>query len=697
MPAPTARVEPVQDTYFGVTITDPYRWMEAQSPEYEQWLLAQAAYADEQLAELPGRDALLARIRELRGSRTERFGYAWAGGWEFSQLSDPARRVPVLTCRPTGGGAERVLVDPNEIPGEAHHHLGFYHPSPSGRYVLAGVSAGGSERCTLRIVETATGQTVEEAIGNVRFPYLSWLDDETFGYHAYRTPPPGADPAARRLDTRCLLHRLGTDPGNDRVLLARGVHPDVPMAPTDRPFPAYLRESGRLMMIVSHRAIGGRSVSSGFTANTIYLAPASRLDEPAAIPWVRVAGPDDHVVAYAADADTLYLVTGRGGGYREVVAVPLADPAIGNATVLVPEGDRVIEAIDLAGDRLLVRELEVGEARLRSVPVTGGTPREVPLPAHSALLEVAAPPGGSTVRLRLESWFTPPTWHAYDLAAGVTAPAGEAAAPPELTVHREWATARDGTRVPITLLCRADVDQDGQNPTLLSAYGAYGLIQKPHYRPGRIGWLERGGVYAVAHVRGGGEFGDRWRAAGALLTKENTITDLIDCAEHLITAGWTAPGRIAAEGTSGGGIPSGGALVRRPDLWGAVVMQVPHVNGLHAEFSENGPVNVPEFGTVGTEQGFAALRIIDAYQRVVDGTAYPAVLLTAGMNDTRVVTWQPAKLAARLRAASSSGKPVLLRVERHGGHGIAGTSDQADALLADLFAFLAKHLGLALP
>ncbi|MEN3359406.1 MAG: prolyl oligopeptidase [Mycobacteriales bacterium] len=484
------------------------------------------------------------------------------------------------------------------------------------------------------------------------------------------------------------------------------------MARTDRPFPAYLAASGHLLMIVSHRAIGGSAVASGLTANTLYPAPAAARHgpapaDPAGIPWVRVAGPDDNVVAYAAGSDTLYLVTGRSSGTREVVAVPLADPSIEPATVLVPASERVVQAVAVVGEQLLVHELDVGVTRLRRLPLAGPAggppgdqPAEVPLPVDGALLEVAVPPDARTARLRIESWTTPPTRYAYDLDSGAVEPIDPPVPPPglpEITTRREWATARDGTRVPITLVRRTDLTPDRENPTLLSAYGAYGLSQVPRYRPGDLAWLERGGLYAVAHVRGGGEFGDRWRAAGARLTKENTITEPIDCAEHLISAGWTRPGRIAAEGASGGGVPSGGALVRRPDLWGAVIMQVPHVNGLRAELSENGPVNVPEFGSVQTEEGFAALRIIDEVQRVTDGTAYPAMLLTTGLNDGRVVTWQPAKMAARPQAATASGKPVPLRVERHGRHGMAGTDEQADARRADMFAFLAEHLRLPLP
>lgn len=256
------------------------------------------------------------------------------------------------------------------------------------------------------------------------------------------------------------------------------------------------------------------------------------------------------------------------------------------------------------------------------------------------------------------------------------------------------APARDGTLIPVTVIHRKGLALDGGNPTLLTGYGSYGIADLPEFRPEMLAWYEAGGVYAVAHLRGGGAYGRQWHEAGRGLAKHTTITDFIDCAEYLVAHGYTRPERLAGDGGSAGGIPTGGALVRRPDLWAAMVMHVPMVNATRVEFSENGPINVPEFGSVTTEEGLHALLIIDPYPRVRDGTPYPAVLLTAGMNDPRVPAWQPAKLAAHLQAATTSGRPVLLRVEAHGGHGIGSTRDQENALLADELAFLLHAFGL---
>jgi prolyl oligopeptidase len=227
---------------------------------------------------------------------------------------------------------------------------------------------------------------------------------------------------------------------------------------------------------------------------------------------------------------------------------------------------------------------------------------------------------------------------------------------------------------------------------VLTGYGSYSHVVRREFTPELLVWLERGGVFALAGLRGGGEYGREWHLAGRHANKENTITDFIDCAEHLVAAGYTRQERLAGDGGSAGGIPTGGALVRRPDLWAAMVLEVPVTNLTRQEFSENGPINVPELGTVTTEEGLRNLLIVDSYLRVRDRTPYPAVLLTAGRNDPRVAVWQPAKMAARLQAATSSDRPVLLRIDPHAGHGHGSTKAQNDALTADLYAFLLDQL-----
>lgn len=689
--APVARVQVVRETHFGVPAADPYRWMEEPSGEYDTWLAGQARHARAVLDGLAGREPLLTRIRALRGATAMHSGFAVAGGRMFWLRRDPALAVPVLVVR---DGTERVLLDPNRIAGPVHSHLDWFVPSPDGRYVAAAISTGGGERCTVRVVDVASGGWLEDAVGNVRFPFLSWLDDSrSFVYHQFPDPPADAAPEDRRLDSRTRRHRLGEDPARDEVVLARGRNPRVPLSRTDRPLVYRPPGSPVAVAVVSHGALRGDRVDWELTECTIYLAPVGGLADPAACPWVRVADQADEVVGFALGRDAIYLVSHRAAPRGRVLVAGFADPA--RMAVLVPEGERVIEAVRVAGDWLLVREHDCGVARLRRVALTGGPAEEVPLPIDGTIQEWADAEDGATL-LRMESWTTAPRVYRYDIGAGtVTGTSWETPTPAgfeDVVVHRIHAPARDGTPIPLTVIRRRAPAPTTGAPTLLTAYGSYGISLRPEFVPGMLAWLERGGIWAIAHVRGGGELGRGWHRAGRLGTKENTVTDFIDCAEHLVAQGYTTPARLAGEGGSAGGIPTGGALVRRPDLWAAMVMHVPLTDALRFELTESGPINVPEFGSVRTAAGLHALRTIDTYRRVLDGVAYPAVLLTAGHNDLRVASWQPAKLAARLQAATGSDRPVLLRVEEHGGHGFGATTDQQDALLADQLAFLLDRL-----
>jgi prolyl oligopeptidase len=613
----------------------------------------------------------------------------------FYLRQDPDADLPALVWRERPDGPERVLLDPSTMAGQAHSAIDWYVPSPDGHYVACGVSEGGSERSTLRVIEVESGGLLEDAISRVHFSFVSWLNDNgsfgSFIYHRYREPDPGTPPDERRFDSRSHLHRLGDDPDRDLVVLGRDLSELVQMTARDRPFIAVSPRGTWLLAIVSHSALGERTTEQ-LSDCTLYLAPRGGLADPATCPWRMVARVEDDVTAYALTEDTLYLVTGRDAPRYRVVAVPLASSDVTRTSVVVAETPRVVEAVMVAGEYLVVRELDGGTGRLRRVSLAGGEPEDIALPVEGTILEWAADPDRPEVLLQLASWTASPRVYRCDVPAGAIEDTRWVGPSPidfgAVEAHELQVPARDGVLIPLSIVHRGGLRRDGENPTLLTAYGSYGHPFVPKFRPEMMAWYERGGVYAVAHVRGGGEHGREWHEAGRGVRKETTITDFIDCAQYLIARGYTRPGRLAGEGESAGGITAGGALVRRPDLWATMVLHVPVTNALRNEFGENGPINVPEFGSVSTEQGLRGLLIMDAYLRIQDGTPYPAVLLTAGMNDPRVDVWQPAKIAARLQAATRSGRPVLLRIEEQAGHGEGSTRSQEDSLLADEFAFL---------
>jgi prolyl oligopeptidase len=605
-------------------------------------------------------------MTELTARARTAAGFAAAGDRVFCLRQDPGAAVPVLAVRGSGHGAgrERVLLDPAAIAGDEHSSLDWYVPSADGRYVACGISRGGSENATLRILDVAVGDLGAEAISRTSQGAVSWLPDGTgFTYHRHREPAPDTPARQRRHDSGAFLHLLGRPVSADVLVLARGVSELVPMSPADQPSVLVPAGSSWMIAVITHSALTGD--------HTLYAAPRSALDDPGSCPWRAVAGPADAVTAFAVHGDTLYAVSDRDGGRSAVLALPLPGPGPDpapvvtgtvvtgtavtgtavTATVVVAAGERAIRDVRVAGEHLLVLDMDGGISRLRRVALTGGEPQEVPLPVAGTIREWTGHPDGVSALFTLQSWTSS-----------------------------------------LSVLHRRGLPLDGSSPALLTGYGSHGLVLPREFSPQNLAWYERGGVCAVAGLRGGGEYGTPWHEAGRGPNKERTITDFIDCAEHLIAAGYTSPARLAGQGGSAGGIPAAGALVRRPDLWAAMVLQLPVTNATRRESGENGTAFVPEYGTVGTAQGLRDLLAIDAYLQVEDGVPYPAVLLTAGLNDPRVPPSQPAKLAARLQAATSSGRPVLLRVDVHAGHGYGSTRSQRDHLTADIFAFLRHEL-----
>jgi prolyl oligopeptidase len=692
-------VDIVREEHFGIILADPYRWMEdSDSEEMREWLSGQAAYATSVLAGLPGRDSLLARVTELTAGAARRPSFKLAGDRMFFLQGVSGGSEALIV---DDGRARRVLLDPAVLPGPEHSSLDWFVPSPDGRLVACGISQGGSEQSTLRVVDADSGELLQDAVPGTFHGAVSWVPDrDALVCHRYPAPPPGTPPQQRRRGSRACLHRLGTPAADDLVVLARGLSPRVPMAPIDRPFVLTPSGSDWMIAIISHSALAG-PIGEEMSDSSLYVAPRAGLADPPACPWQRVAGPADGVTAFAVHGGDLYLVTHRDAPRSQVVKVPLAAPDLTAATVVLPGGKRVVAGIRVMGDQLLVHERAAGISRVRQVPLAGGAPQEVPLPVDGAIEQWTAHPDRPEAFITLNSWTQSSRVYRYDGSAGAVTDTGWL--PPDTADFSNIVTsdlrapARDGTLIPLRVVHRNGLALDGANPAILSGYGSYGHVSARLFAPEMLAWYERGGVYAYAGLRGGGEYGREWHEAGLGPHKENTITDFIDCAEYLIKHGYTSPERLAGEGSSAGGIPVGGALVRRPDLWGAMIMQVPATNTTRIEFSENGPINVPEHGSVSTESGLRGLLITDCYLRVQDGVRYPAVLITAGLNDPRLAVWQPAKMAARLQAATASGRPVLLRVDPHAGHGHGSTRTQRNELTADILAFLLRELSTGTP
>jgi prolyl oligopeptidase len=480
---------------------------------------------------------------------------------------------------------------------------------------------------------------------------------------------------------------MGTQPDKDRMLFGTGT-PNVKIDPADIPFVAVAPGASFALGVIAH------GVRNEITA---YIAPLNALNE-ASVPWKQFCDVDDDITGFDVHGDDLYLLSHHGASRFKVLHTKLSNPDVAHAKLVVPPSEAVIQNIAAASDALYVQELNGGPGRLVQLPYSGGKPTPIQLPFEGSVGLSATDPRVPGTLLELTSWTKARKIYAYDASHKSIAdtnlqPVGKFDEPADLESVEVKAKSYDGTLVPLSIVYRKGTKLDGSNPALLEGYGSYGITLDPFFDPKYIAWFEHGGVFAVAHVRGGGEYGEDWHLGGKLLAKPNTWKDFIACAEYLINQKYTSTPRLAILGGSAGGITVGRSITERPDLFAVAIDAVPASDIVRSEFTPNGPPNIPEFGTVKEADGFKALYEMSPYHHVKDGTKYPAVLVTTGWNDPRVVSWEPGKMAARLQAATSSGKPVLLRVDYDAGHGIGSTKTQKEEELADEWSFAFWQFG----
>jgi len=671
-------------------IVDPYRWIEdAKSPETAAWMKGQADYTRAYLDRLPMRAQLLKRFEELSETGVRVSGVQRAGNFYFYYRVAPGENDRRLYVREGFKGAERLLVDPDKLssPGK-RYSIDSYNPSFDARYVSYTVSIGGSENGEMRVIETATGRDLGERIDRCRFGAGAWLpDNRSFLYNRLQKLAEGAPPTELYQKSRVYLHILGSNPDNDRAVFGYEVNPNIKIEPAPLPFAGVPLGSKYAFALVN----------SGVSPNSeYYFAPLDKLRETP-IPWRRVAALEDEIAGFDLHGDDVYFTTYKNTPRFKVIRVNLAQPDLAKADTVFPASEAVVTNIGAAKDALYVQTLDGGVGKLWRVDYKGGAPRPIKFPYDGAGFIGWTDSQTDGLLFGLISWTKSETFFAFDPR---TQTATDTTLVPPIPIDLssiETASVKvkshDGVLVPLVILFKRGLKRDGTNPTLLDGYGAYGITNtEPFFATGFLPWLERGGVIAMAGVRGGGEYGEDWHLAGKEKTKPNTWKDFIACAEYLINEKYTSAAHLSGMGGSAGGILIGNSIAERPDLFGAAVDAVGDNNALRFETTSNGVPNIPEFGSVKTEEGFKALLAMDAYHKVKNGVKYPAVLLTTGINDPRVEPWMSAKMAARLQAATASGKPILLRVDYDAGHGFGSTKKQRNEQNADIYAFLFQQL-----
>jgi len=692
-PVATAPVKSVQDTYFGVTVDDPYRYMEdLKDPQVAAWIRAQADQARKVLDSIPGRADMLKQMRTMDAATPARVSdvQRLPGGVVFYEKRGAKDDQFKLYWRQGYNGAEKLLVDPEqwrETTGKPHA-INYYVASPDGRHVGVGISESGSENALIYVFETRTGKRIGTPIDRARFGGISWVPDgSAFFYNRLRKLAPDAPAADVQQYSQVFLHRLGGDADGDPIIVKEGT-PGIALEGIDAPFVQVTPGSSWALVVLE---------SGTQRELTLHVAPLADAIAGTAT-WRRLVSPDDKVTGYAVKGDVIYLLTHRDNPRFSVLRAELSATGIADAKTVVPASELVSEEVGATRDALYVTQRDGAVHRILRVPYGGGAASHLTLPFSGSATQVSSDPRVDGALVEMTGWTR--AWQLYEYQPGSRRvvntglyPVGKYDQPNDLVTREVKVKSADGALVPLSIVHKKGIKLDGSNPTLLYGYGSYGITESAVFTPTRLAWLARGGVYAVANVRGSAVYGEDWYKAGFKATKPNTWKDFIACAQWLIDEKYATSAKLGIFGGSAGGILVGRAMTERPDLFAAVVSAVGVMDTVRAETTTNGYSNITEFGTVAKEDEFRALLEMSAYAHAKDGTAYPAVLFTHGFNDPRVDVWESAKMAARLLAASSSGKPVLLDVDFEAGHGIGSTKEQRFREYADIFSFIFWQTG----
>jgi prolyl oligopeptidase len=661
----------VVDHAFGLDIPDPYRWMETEDAERNAWMQAQGSAATAVFASEAGRAELYYRIATLSASSSAVSGVVrHHGRMVYSTRSGDSQLFELATREHND---ERILIDPAQR-GSADTHVSVdnYSLSPNGKLVAYNISNGGSEVGDIHVMDVATGKDLPDVEPRIWGEFHAhWTADSAGFFYTQMAAAPGADPM---LNMSAHFHSVGQPIAADVAVMS----PSDGLAWTPEEFPD-----------VSPAVTTPYSIASfsGAHDETRY-AIAKTVDAmKGTAHWTVIAELANGVSDVWIHGDRIYLETIKSTPNHAIVSVPIAHPDLATARVEIAEApDAVIDSVTSARDAVYFTRGVNGRSQLFRW-TWHGAPERIELPGEGWIYNLVATSDEDGALFQLQSWLAPATYYSVTRTVAPLGLASTSAATSAFAQIADDEVEVGGAKIPLTILHRKDTALDGSHPTIVDGYGAYGISFTPYFDATRLAWLERGGVLAIAHVRGGGEKGRRWQDAGSHAHKLQGSLDLIECVDYLVDHKWTTHGRIAIEGDSMGGILVGRALTERPDIVAVVRIGVGEVNPSRLAVEPNGANQFVEVGDPRTEQGFKDVVAMDTYLHV-KSAAYPAVILNVGLHDNRVVPWGSAKLAARLLASTTSNKPILLRLDPDAGHGMGSTSDQYTSLLADVWSFM---------
>jgi len=673
------------DDYFGRKVADPYRWMEdLNSPEVAQWVKAENAVTEKYLVTLPMRERFKARITELWNYPKVGLPFREAGKLFYTKNSGLQRQSPYY-MRASLDAPEQLVVDPNVLSPDGSVALSLFVPSPDGRYFAYGQSQGGSDWSTVYVRTLTGGKQLSDTVKWLKFSGVNWTKDGNgFFYSRFPTPEPGKELQSAVRDQTLYYHKLGTPQSADRLIYERTDHPEWFVFSS-------MSDDGKYLFITV--------VDGTDPHNRLYVLDVGDPMHPNIGAPVKTLF-DRGDAAYTPIGNvgsTIYMSTDNGAPKYRVVAFDVAHPDVKSWRVVVPESNSVISGTAILKDRLAVNYLEDVKASVRMFSLDGKSLGQLALPGVGSLGGMSARADTPELFYRFTSPLYPATAFRYDPATGkstaISPPKLKSFDPANYETREVFATSKDGTKVPVFVTMKRNLALDGSHPTVLYGYGGFDISTTPTFSPDVLAWIEAGGVYATASMRGGSEYGEDWHRAGMFEKKQNVFDDFIAAAEYLIAQKYTSPAHLGIEGASNGGLLIGAVMEQRPDLFAVAFPAVGVMDMLRYDKFTGGRAWAAEYGSSSDSTAFKYLIKYSPLQNVKPGTCYPATLLSTADHDDRVVPSHTFKFTSALQAAQSCDKPILVRVQTQGSHGYLPT-DKRIQELADQWAFAAANMGM---
>jgi len=684
---PKAKVEIVEDTFPGHKIADSYRWLEdADSPATQEFVRQELAYTRGILDPLPGRSQIHQQLTELLSIGN--IGTPQIGGkYYFYVRREGTENQPVLLVREGIHGKDRALVDVNLLSADGTVALDWWSPSDDGKYVAYGTSSGGSEESTLRIVETASGKVLPDTIDRTRHANVAWKKDNS-GFYYGRNPKKGDVPAGEEVyHVKIFYHALVSDPEKDSLVFGGRSSPGQSSA-QDIPVAQLADDDDRWLLI---------TVFEGYTKTEMFLQ-----DLKAGTPPVELTSGKDFIYSGEILRGQLYIFTNEDAPHYRVFRVDAQKPGRAFWHEIIPESDAVLKNVLVVHGNLLGFYEKNATSLLKIFGNDGHLLSDVKLPGLGSITAVGGKWDSEEAFFGFQSFTVPPSIYTLDPAenkvpelwARVDTPSID---PSAYEVNQLWFASKDGTKVPMFVFHKKGLELNGKNPTVLTGYGGFNISLTPSFAGDRYLWLEHGGVFAVANLRGGAEFGEDWHRAGMLDKKQNVFDDFVAAAEYLIAQKYTDKEHLAIRGGSNGGLLVGAAFTQRPDLFRAVVCAVPLLDMLRYQHFQIAKLWIPEYGSADDPKQFDWIYAYSPYQHVKAGTEYPAILFMTAEGDTRVDPMHAKKMAALMQAEAANGqsreRPILLRIEPKAGHGVGKPITKQIEELTDVYSFLFWQLG----